>query len=110
MTSSMRPAAVKLLRLVVPSQTTTSTSARALSTTAASSAESSGDKTSFFGGFFDRQVAVQEQPHSAKFASAKEEIVELQTHNVRPDAKDQYLDAHGRLVDYLKERSELLHW
>jgi len=116
MTSSgLRPvvgAAARLLR-----GSSAATANRAASTTAARPAADAkgGDgagaaKTGFFGSFFDRKVATQDTPHSAKFASAKEEIIELQTHNVRPDAKDKYLDAHKRLVDYFNERSELLHW
>jgi hypothetical protein len=111
MSTSVRPAASAAARLLRGA--CGQVAKRSASTSVAKlNADGGADKKSggFFGSFFDRALAPQVAPHSAKFASAKEEIVELQTHNVRPDAKDQYLDAHRRLVDYLNERSSALHW
>lgn len=53
-----------------------------------------------------RQVEPQQTSHSSKFASAKEEIIELQTHNVKPDSIDKYLKAHKNLVDYINSNKD----
>ena len=71
--------------------------------------DSGKDKGGFFGSFFDRKIETQESSHSAKFASAREEIIELQTHNVKPDSLERYLDAHKNLVDYINAQKEGLH-
>ncbi len=53
----------------------------------------------FFGNFFDRNrvIEVQHSTHQSKLSSAREEIVELQTHSVRPGAASDYAEAHRRL-------------
>ena len=65
----------------------------------------------FFGNFFDRpnsSVEPQKTPHSNKLA-AKDEVMELQTHNVKPDCLDKYLAAHKNLSGYVKDNHESLH-
>lgn len=49
-----------------------------------------GNKTGFFSTFFDKKIEVQDSAHSTKFSN-KETILELQTHNVKPDSLDRYL-------------------
>lgn len=73
-----------------------------------------GNKTSsstgFFSSFFEpRQIQVQDGSHSQRL-SAKEEIVELQTHNVKSDCLNKYTDAHKRLCQFFDEhRTSGLH-
>ncbi len=67
------------------------------------------DNTGFFGSFFDRKIEVQQSAHSDKLTSAKEEIIELQTHNVRPDSREAYLRAHRELVAYFAANKATLH-
>ena len=83
-----RSALALLSRATQASQSSKSTAintTRALTTTTNTLADGK-EKGGFFGNFFDRKIETQESSHSAKFASAKEEIIELQTHNVKPDS------------------------
>jgi hypothetical protein len=80
---------------------------RTLSTSA--SVLDSGDSKGFFGSFFERKVETQQSSLKTKFASAKEEIIELQTHNVKPDSIEKYLQAHKNLVDYINANKNDLH-
>ena len=82
-------------------------SSRPISTSAAVLDKS--NEKGFFGSFFERKIETQQSAHSTKFASAKEEIIELQTHNVKPDSIDKYLNAHKNLVDYINANKTDLH-
>ena len=64
---------------------------------------------SFFGSFFERKIEVQKASHSARLAPQREQIIELQTHNVKPDSRQKYLDAHRGLCEYLSDKEKNLH-
>jgi len=57
----------------------------------------------FFGSLFaPEKIEVQSSSHSAKLSAKDESMIELQTHNVKPDSLDKYMVAHERLCEYIK--------
>ena len=65
--------------------------------------KSSGQSTGFFRSFFaPRTIQVQDASHSQRLA-AREEIVELQMHNVKSGSVDSYLKAHERLCQFFAD-------
>ena len=82
---------------------------RTCSRLGSSGSDDGGRKEGFFGNFFDRpSVEAQKTAHSTKLA-ARDEVLELQTHNVRPDCQVQYLAAHKNLSAYVTANQEDLH-
>lgn len=92
----MNPATRKLLSNCLRVVTTR----RPLSSSSPALQESKGG---FFSSLFDSSVKIEVQAtsHSQKL-SAKDELMELQTHNVRPDSVDKYAVAHKRLCEFFK--------
>ena len=41
--------------------------------------------------------------------SRRDQIIEVQTHNVKPDSVDKYIGAHKALVEYINANKERLH-
>ncbi len=95
--------AVRLLR-----QVPNATSKRCLSTSSSSNKDkSAGGGGGFFGNFFERRpIETQQQTHQSRLGG-REDIIELQTHNVRPGASSEYRDAHAQLCKYVAENREL---
>ena len=60
--------------------------------------------------FFEpRQIQLQDASHSQRL-SAKEEILEMQTHNVKSDCIDKYVESHRKLCQFFFEhRQDGLH-
>ena len=109
---------------------------RAASTSEASKENSSGG---FFGSFFEkRDISPQTTAHSAQLSMTRhgefetersisnitqcipltvmktippcrDHIIELQTHNVKPDSVASYVSAHKELVEYINANKERLH-
>ncbi len=71
--------------------------------------QSKGKEDSFFGSFFERKIEAQKASHQDRLASTKEEIIEVQTHNVKPDSRLEYVQAHKELVAYLGDKEKNLH-
>jgi hypothetical protein len=70
---------------------------RNLSTTTVGPGHTGNKAQGVFSSFFEpRQIQVQDASHSQRL-SAKEEIVEIQTHNVKSDCRDQYIESHRKL-------------
>ena len=42
-------------------------------------------------------------------APRRDQIIEVQTHNVKPDSVDKYVSAHKALVEYINANKETLH-
>ena len=81
--------------------------APSLSTTSSSPSE---EKTGIFGGFFQpRPIEKQQSTHGSKLSSAREDIVELQIHVVRPGAGDDYVDAHRKLAEHVRANRDAFH-
>ena len=57
----------------------------------------------FFGSIFSpsKPIETQSSSHSHKLSARDESMIELQTHNVKPDCLDKYMVAHKRLCDYI---------
>ena len=58
----------------------------------------------FFGSLFapSQPIEVQSSSHSHKLSARDDSMMELQTHNVKPDSLDKYMVAHKRLCEYIK--------
>lgn len=85
----------KLLPLLRPFQCVATAS-----TTTGRPANAQPREKGFFGSFFEQKVEIQQTAHSEKLSAAKEMLIEVQTHNVRPDCLAKYLSAHKTLVDF----------
>ena len=82
---------------------------RSLSTSATSFQD---DSKGFFGSFFapSSPIEVQSSSHSQKLSARDESMIEMQTHNVKPDCLDKYMEAHKRLCEFIKaNENEGLH-
>ena len=74
---------------------------RPLSTTSSSLSDGSGGLfASFFGE--SKPIEAQKSSHSQKLSSKDESMMEMQTHNVKPDSIDKYLKAHQLLCEFIK--------
>ena len=69
----------------------------------------STSQTSFSeGGFFSsmfgasKPIETQSSSHSQKLSAKDESMMEMQTHNVKPDSIDKYLKAHQLLCEFIK--------
>lgn len=70
---------------------------------ATSSVSRSGENQGFFGSFFGPRKPIEAQSSShSQSLSGKDDLIELQTHNVKPDALDKYAAAHKRLCEFFK--------
>lgn len=78
-------------------------SVRQLQTSATGQAEKS-----FLASFFEKKVEVQSSTHSDKL-SDKDQICELNTHNVKPDCLDKYLKTTENLIGFVNSNSSVLH-
>jgi len=73
-----------------------------LSTSSSSRQESGGFFNSIFGG---EKVELQHAPHKEALTST-ERIIEIQTHNVRPDLTDEYVRAHQNVVSFINSNQK----
>lgn len=62
----------------------------------------------FLASMFEKKVEVQSGAHSNKL-SEKERILEIQTHNVKPDSIDKYAKATENMIGFVNANNSVLH-
>lgn len=84
---------------------------RAASSSSSEASKETGGSSGFFGTFFDKRqdISPQTTAHSAQLSMTRDHIIELQTHNVKPDSVAKYVNAHKELVEYINANKERLH-